>query len=53
MLNITESKRILNAGDRKYTDEEIKLIREYIYFVAKIQVEIENGNLNNIENETV
>lgn len=43
MLNLEESKKILNAGDRKYTDEEVKQIREYIYTVAKIQVDMENG----------
>ena len=43
MISIAESKKILNAGERKYTDEEVKKIRDYIYTVAKIQVDIENG----------
>lgn len=46
MLTLAESKKILNAGERKYTDEEVKLIREYIYFVAKLQIELENANNN-------
>lgn len=46
MLGLEESKKILNAGDRKYTDEEVKQIRDYLYTVARIQVDMENGKFN-------
>lgn len=51
MLSISESKKILNAGEHKYTDEEVKQIRDYVYFVAKLQIEMEN--LKNNGNETI
>lgn len=47
MLNLLDCKKILNAGERKYTDDEVKQIRDYVYFLAKIQVEIEDSNNNN------
>lgn len=54
MLSLEESKKILNAGDRKYTDEEVKQIRDYIYTVAQIQVDMENGKMSqNNEDERV
>jgi hypothetical protein len=54
MLSLEESKKILNAGDRKYTDEEVKQIRDYIYTVARIQVDMENGKMSqNNEDERV
>lgn len=44
MLNLVECKKILNADVRKYTDEEVKQIRDYVYFVAKLQVKMEQSN---------
>ena len=46
MLSLEESKKILNAGDRKYTDEEVKQIRDYLYTVARIQVDMENRKMS-------
>ena len=34
---------------RKYTDEEIKMIRAYLYVMAQIQLEIENNDTNTKE----
>lgn len=45
MLSLEVCKKILNEGKRKYTDDEIKLIREYIFFLAELQ--IENNNVDN------
>ncbi|MBB4038009.1 hypothetical protein GGR21_003935 [Dysgonomonas hofstadii] len=39
MLSLEACKKILNAGKRKYTDDEIKLIREYVFFLAELQIE--------------
>ena len=35
------SKQILNNGTKKYTDEEVKLIRAYLYVLAELQLENE------------
>ena len=39
MLSITESKKILNRAGLNYTDEEINMIREFIYVLAEIDCE--------------
>ena len=39
MLTLDECKRFLNTGERAYTDEEVKQIREYLYLLASLQVE--------------
>jgi hypothetical protein len=41
MISLTESKKILNKGERKYTDEEVKEIRDYLYKMAELQIETE------------
>lgn len=45
MLSLEVCKKILGSGKNKYTDNEIKLIREYIFFLAELQ--IENNNIEN------
>lgn len=44
MLTLEKCKKTLNQGKRKYTDEEVKQIREYLYFIGKMQIEIEENN---------
>jgi len=39
MLTLEVCKRKLNTGERTYTDEEVKQIREYLYLLASIQME--------------
>ena len=41
MLSLEKCKKILNNGKRKYTDEEVKQIREYLYLLAEFQIENE------------
>ncbi len=53
MINLCECKKILNAGERKYTDVEVSQIREYVYFLAKIQLEIEESRTKDNDNETI
>jgi len=43
VLSLDYCKKILNKGERKYSEEEIKNIREYLYFIGELQ-------LNNNEN---
>ncbi len=42
MISILDSKKILNSGDIKYTDDEVMLIRAYLYLIGKIQTDINN-----------
>lgn len=39
MLSLEECKRILNTKDQKYTDEEIQKIINFLYQLAKVDVE--------------
>ena len=43
MLPTDFCKKILNKGTRKFNDEEVKLIREYLYLIG--QIELENNEL--------
>lgn len=42
MVTLELCKKILNSGKRKYTDSEIKDIREFLYRMAELQIESEN-----------
>lgn len=39
MLSLEESKKILNKGERKYTDEEILKIRDFLYELGQLDYE--------------
>jgi hypothetical protein len=39
MLSLDLCKSILNKNGKKYTEEQVKQIREYLYQLAKIDVE--------------
>lgn len=43
MLSLEICKKILNEGQKKFNDEQVKMIREYLYLVATL--EIENNKL--------
>jgi hypothetical protein len=47
VININQCAKILNQGERKYSIEDVKAIREYLYQLGKIQIEEENGNTSN------
>jgi hypothetical protein len=42
MISIATCKSILNKGNRKYSDEEDKEIRAFLYVMAELQIEMEN-----------
>lgn len=42
MLNIERCKNILNKGIRKFTNDEIKEIRDYLYLIADIELSLAN-----------
>lgn len=45
VLTLDYCKTILNQGERKFNDEEIKEIRTYLYFIG--QFEMETNSINN------
>jgi hypothetical protein len=53
MLTIKECREILNEEKRKYTDEEVKAIRDFLYKLGLLNIEIikhklkENGQESN------
>ena len=50
MLSIEACNKILNKNEeRKYTTAEVKEIREYLYQIARLEI---NNNLNEEENES-
>jgi hypothetical protein len=44
MISIEDCRRILNKGKRKYTNDQIKIIREYLYQFAEIELKIREEN---------
>jgi hypothetical protein len=38
-MSLAQSRKILNSGNRFYTDEEILLIREWLYHMADIAID--------------
>ena len=48
MLSLEVCKKIVNDSKLKYTTEEIKEIREFVYLLGYLQVEQEE-NINNNE----
>ncbi len=38
MINIEQCKKVLNIGERKYKDEEIKMIRDFLYQLAELEI---------------
>lgn len=45
VITLENCEKILNKGTRKYTKEEIRQIREYLFFIG--QLELENSNTVN------
>ncbi len=43
MLNLERCDEILKSNGTKLNNEEIKNLREYLYFLANLQVEDENN----------
>ena len=44
MIPLKLCKEILNKGRKKYSDEEIELIRDFLYKMGMIQIEIDENN---------
>lgn len=38
-IPVEKCKKILNQGERKYSDEEIKKIRDYLYMIGELAYE--------------
>lgn len=41
MITLEKCKQILNQEYEKFNNEEIKLLREYLYLLAELQIESE------------
>ncbi len=44
MITVERCKNILNKGEYKYNEEEIRLLKEYLYFIGQIQKENNENN---------
>lgn len=42
MISIERCKEILNKGTKKFSNEEIKDIRDYLYLIADIELSLVN-----------
>lgn len=40
MLSLEESQKILNSGGKNYTIEQVEKIRDFLYTLAKIDIEL-------------
>ena len=38
MITIEQCNKILNNGERKYNNEEIRMIRDYLYLLANLEI---------------
>lgn len=50
MITLNMCKEVLNNGTRKFNSEEIRTIRDYLYFVG--QLEMENNDKEFFRNES-
>lgn len=46
MITLEQCVKILNNGNRKYSNDEVKQIRDYLYIMARLQIETENKSNN-------
>ena len=42
MLSIEECNKVLNEKEKKYSNEQVKVIREYLYLMAKVMDEFKS-----------
>lgn len=45
MITLEQCTQILNKGKEKYDNEQVSLIRQYLYLLAELQIESENKNI--------
>ena len=43
MLTLEQCKKVLNKGRRKYSEEDIRKIRDYLYSIGHIEIETDNN----------
>lgn len=44
MTTLEQCKRILNRKTKKYNDEEVRQIRDYLYFIGLLDLENNSNN---------
>ena len=50
MITLEQCGKILNTGIKKYSNDEVKLIRDYLYNMARLQIETETYIINSKNN---
>lgn len=43
MIPLKLCKEILNKGSKKYSDEDIEMIRNFLYEIGMIQIEVDSN----------
>lgn len=43
MIPLKLCKEILNKGSKKYSDEDIEMIRDFLYEIGMIQIEVDSN----------
>ena len=46
MITLEQCVKILNNGKKKYRNDEVKQIRDYLYNMARLQIATENKSNN-------
>lgn len=49
MITLEQCAKILNNGKEKYDNEKVKLVRQYLYLLAELQIENEEKNIEQIK----
>jgi hypothetical protein len=53
VLTLDYCKKVLNKGARKYSEEDIKEIRAYLYCIGQLEMETNTNKINKHECYTV
>ena len=48
MIPLEQCAAILNKGKEKYDNEKVKIVRQYLYLLAELQIENEKIALTNV-----
>jgi hypothetical protein len=53
MLSIEQCKKILNSGEQKYSDAEIKSIRSWLYSFGELVITLDKKSNDKEESTTI
>jgi len=46
VITLEQCGKTLNQNGKHYNNEEIKMIRDYLYFIGGLELELDNNNKN-------